>query len=347
MRNRVVSILVILVLVLLAGWAFLQTRQGVTSLLVYQDEPVGIMGTNCNLVVVSDRDQADEAGAILASAESELRRLEALLSTWIEASPISRFNESSADQPIEFPPELAEVLSASRVLHRDTQGVFDITARPLIELWRLAAETGIPPSPEHLHAARAESNWDHIRLAGRTASKLLTTTRVDIDGIAKGYAIDRALAILQGSEARGGLVEVGGDLRVFGESPESDFWTVAIRSPFQDRPWAEIELQEGAVCTSGDYARFIEISGQRFSHIIDPRTGLPTDETHAVTVVGPDAASADAWATALSVLGPAGLELLEDNDLEALIVTGEPEDYRLHITPGFRHLLVRAAFDLP
>lgn len=346
MRNRVFPLLVVLLLILLVGWAVLQSRSGVHSLVVYQEEPVGIMGTRCNLVLVSDRRQVEQAGQLLKSAENELRRLEALLSTWIDASAVSRLNQASAGQSVDLPPELAEVLNRARALHERTRGAFDITARPLVELWRLAAENGMPPDPQQLSAARAESTWDQVRLSDRTVSKSLATTRVDIDGLAKGYAIDRALAVLERSKAKGGMVEIGGDLRVFGEGPDSGVWTVAIRSPFEDLPWAEIELQEGAVCTSGDYARFIEIGDQRYSHIVDPRTGRPAEETHAVTVVGPDAATADAWATALSVLGPAGLDLLDDN-LEALIVTGSAEDYKVHSTPGFRQLLVRAAFELP
>lgn len=347
MRKRVFSILALLALILLLGWALLRARSGASSLLVYQDEPVGIMGTSCNLVLVSDRSHVEQSGQTLASAESELRRLEALLSTWIDASPISRFNNSPANRPIEIPPELAEVLEGSRDLHLGTQGAFDVTARPLVELWRLAAGRESPPGDEQLKAARAASRWDHIQLADHTMSKSLATARLDVDGIAKGYAIDRAIAVLQRSKANGGMVEVGGDLRVFGQGPDSGLWTVAIRSPFEDLPWAEIELAEGAVCTSGDYARFIEIGGRRFSHIIDPRSGRPSETTHAVTVVGPDAATADGWATALSVLGPGGLDLLVGTKLEALVVTGDPEDYQVHSTPGFRDLLVRAAFDLP
>jgi thiamine biosynthesis lipoprotein len=203
------------------------------------------------------------------------------------------------------------------------------------------------PTPEDLREARAQSSWDQIQFGPGGVTKSLSSTRVDVDGIAKGYAIDRALEVLQRSGARGGMVEVGGDLRLFGEGPEGGLWTLAIRSPFEDRPWAELELQEGAVCSSGDYARYLEIGGRRFSHIVDPRTGWPTEATHAVTVVGQDAVTADAWATALSVLGVPGLPLLDQQEgLQAMVVTGGPDDYTVHATPGFRQILRRAAFTL-
>ena len=143
------------------------------------------------------------------------------------------------------------------------------------------------------------------------------------------------------------MVEVGGDLRLFGRGPEGEKWTVAIRSPFEDVVWAKIEIDEGAVCSSGDYARFLEIESRRFSHIIDPRSGWPTEETAAVTVVGSDAATADAWATALSILGAAGLDLLDaEEGMEAMLVTGQPDDFEVRATTGFRQMLVQAAFDL-
>jgi thiamine biosynthesis lipoprotein len=239
------------------------------------------------------------------------------------------------------------VLTLGQELHSSTKGTFDITARPLIEIWRRAGKQGLLPSRDDLIAARAESNWSHIHLAAEGVSKELSSTRVDVDGIAKGYAIDQATAVLQRSGAPGGMVEIGGDLRLFGETPDAKPWNVAIRSPFEEASWAEIEILEGAVCSSGDYARFIEIEGRRYSHIIDPRSGRPTEESHAVTVVGTDAATADAWATALSILGVAGLDLLNaEAGLEAMVVTGGPDDYEVRATPGFRRLLVRADFDL-
>lgn len=347
MKTRLSVIVSILILVVLAGWAIRSTTPVIPSLVVFQHAPQGVMGTVCNLVLVSDRDQAGAAQGQLEAAEAELRRLEALLSTWLESSQISRFNSAPAGQPMILPAAVIEVLTVARDLHSASAGTFDITARPLIELWRLAADRGHPPCQQDLRAARAESSWDQIHFAAEGISKKLSSTRVDVDGIAKGYAIDRALEVLRRSGAPGGMVEVGGDLRLFGKGPEAKAWTVAIRSPFAEHPWAEIELQEGAVCSSGDYARFVEIDGRRFSHIIDPRSGWPTEEIRAVTIVGPNAATADAWATALSILGVAGLDLLSaEEGLEAMVVTGEGDDYEVNVTPGFRQLLVRAAFDL-
>lgn len=348
MKSRLATVLVILVLGLVAVWAMRANRDEVARPIVEQREPVGVMGTVSRLVVVTEPDHRSAAAYRLETAEAELRRLETILSTWIEQSEISRFNTAAANRTLELRSEVIDVLTLAQRLYDDSARSFDITARPLFELWRLAADRGRLPTRAEIEAARLESSWEDIQLTAAGASKLRSTVRVDVDGIAKGYAIDRAAQALQHPELAGGLVEVGGDLRVFGTGPDGNPWRVAIRSPFEAKAWAEIEIPAGAVCTSGDYARFIEIEGRRFSHIIDPRTGEPTAAARAVTVVGPDAATADAWATALSVLGAAGVDLLETRDgVEALVVTGSSEDFRVHATSGFRRLLVRADFDLP
>ena len=346
MKAHLATAFAFLLLGLLAAWAIRLTGNDPAALAVVQYQPQGIMGTACKLVLVADPDQKDFAKRQLESAEAELRRLEALLSTWIERSEMSRVNLAPADQPLEVAAEVLDVLVLARDFHSASEGAFDITARPLVELWRMSATRDQPPSQEELEAARRESTWDHLRIQEHGVVKTHSTTRVDVDGIAKGYAIDRALEILQGSGLAGGLVEVGGDLRVFGAGPDGNPWRIAIRSPFDARPWAEIELRQGAVCSSGDYARFIDIDGRRFSHIIDPRSGQPSEASRSVTVVAPTATTADAWATALSILGAAGLELLPaDEGLEAMIVTGETDDFSVQTTPGFHQLLVWADFE--
>lgn len=346
MRNRLSVLVTILLLIALAGWAVLQIADQRQTPSAVQIEPLGLMGTVSKLVLVTDGSDAETAVEHLAAAESDLRRLEALLSTWIDASAISRLNASPAGQVEPVGPELAEILELAQRLHTATGGAFDITTRPLVELWRQAERIGSVPSPEAIETARTESSWRQIQLQNGGVRKVADSVRFDVDGIAKGWAIDRALGRLALSGAPGGMVEIGGDLRLFGHAPDGRPWIVAVQSPFTDETWAEIEMLDGAVCSSGDYARFLTIGGERFSHILDPRTGRPTAETRAVTVIGPDAATADAWATALSVLGVAGLDRLAvDGDLEAMVVSGGPDDYQVTLTSGFSQRLARADFD--
>jgi thiamine biosynthesis lipoprotein len=346
MDERVKWLLITVLLAAIAAFALIQTRNGDALQRVFRVEPELVMGTSCSLVVVADREQHAAAEGALQLAESELRRLEALLSTWIDSSPISRFNAAAADTELDLSPEVLEVLLVARRLHAETGETFDITTRPLIELWRRAGEENRLPTEAALAQARAESDWSRLKLLDGAAIKSADTARVDVDGIAKGYAIDRALLLLQQAGLDGGLVEVGGDLRVFGTGPEDGVWRVAIRSPFDERPWGELEIQKGAVCSSGDYARHIEIGGRRYSHILDPRSGWSATESRSVTVIAPDAATADVWATALSVLGVDGLSRFPpDSALEALIFSGYTDDYKVWATPGFKKRLVWSEFE--
>jgi len=331
---------------LLACQGTSESRKG--SLQVFVSEPVGVMGTQTSLAVVLPSAEAKRGRDILGSVEAELRRVETLMSTWIEGSEISRLNAAPADQLVSLSADSLAVLRVARRLFDQTKGAFDVTCRPLIERWRLAGHEAKLPTEEDLAERRLASDWSQIDLSERWARKSRSTASVDLSGIAKGYAIDQALLVMRHSGAAGGLVEVGGDLRVFGVGPGGEEWSVGIRNPFEDRAWGEMKLGDGAVCTSGDYARYVEIDGQRYSEIIDPRSGRPAEAASSVTVVADNAMTADAWATALTVLGPGGLELLPTGErIEALIVSvDEAGSHQVRASRGFEDLLVSSEFEL-
>jgi len=277
---------------------------------------------------------------VLQAAEDELRRIEVLMSTWIETSELSALNQAGAGESFPLSADSLTVLETARELYEPTAGAFDITCGPLIELWRRAGRIDREPTDGEIEAVRASSTWADLELLIDGVRKLSPTAMVDVDGIAKGYAIDRAIAVLEAAGALGGMVEVGGDLRVFGESPREGGWAVGILDPSSKRVLGVLTIDEGAVCTSGDYARYLEIGGRRYSQLIDPRSGRPVEATSSVTVVAPDAVTADAWATGLSVLGGAGLESLPlEEGLEALVILSGSSRESL-MTAGFRELLV-------
>ncbi len=288
--------------------------------------PRAIMGTDSTLVAVAGPGGRPAAEAALDEAEARLRRVEALMSNWIEDSEISKFNRAGAGREVALSPATRAVMAAARRAFDETGGAFDVTCRPLIELWMRAGEAGRLPDEAEIAAARAESNWEAIELTEAGAVKRVATARVDLGGIAKGYGIDLALAALREAGVAAGMVEVGGDLAVFGAPPEHEGWRVAIRDPFElERELGAVRLDAGAVCTSGNYARFVEIEGHRFSHIIDPRVGRPAESVPSVTVLAPEALTADIWATALSVLGREGMSKLAGEGREVLLITPERE----------------------
>jgi thiamine biosynthesis lipoprotein len=313
-----------------------------------------VMGTDCTLAVVVPRTERPRAERLLQQAEAVLRAAEARMSTWLNDSDIGRLNAAGAGQEVPLSPETLEVLRIARQAKTQTGGAFDVTCRPLVELWRAAGQRGVLPSDSELAQARAESNWDLIELTDDGGVKRRATARVDLGGIAKGWAIDRAAELLSSRgpsrssrgedgtvpfpNAVGGIVDVGGDLVCFGKAADGGLWPVDIKDPAGPGRAAKLRLPGGAVCTSGGYARFVQIGLQRYSHIIDPRTGRPAETASSVTVVAAEAVTADVWATALSVLGPEGLTRLPAG-VEAMIIVGGTGDGRTVETPGFRRLL--------
>lgn len=302
--------------------------------------PARVMGTTCTLVAVVPVRRQEAGQRALREAEAALRRVEAHMSTHLERSELSRLNDAPAGQSVSLSADTLAVLAAARSFHAATAGAFDATCRPLVELWRDTARAGSLPAPTAILQARARSRWDLLDLLPEGAVKRGAGVRVDLGGIAKGWGVDQAAEALEQSGVRGGMVEVGGDLRVLGVQPTGAAWPVDVRHPFADGVLTTLRLSGGAVATSGNYARFSVIEGRRYSHIIDPRSGWPADTTPSVTVVAPDAMTADPWATALSVLGPPGLALLaEQPAIHAMLITGTPERCAIHTTPAFGNLL--------
>ncbi len=300
-----------------------------------------MMGTTCTLAVVVPLGERDEAARLLSRTEKALREVEARMSRWLDDSEISRLNAAESNRLVELSPSTLDVLRAARAAHRATGGAFDATCGPVLQLWREAAQQGRSPDQQRLDAARSATGWGNLELTDRGALKHNAQTSVDLGGMAKGYAIDRAAELLRAEGVEGAMVDVGGDVACFGRPPRERAWRVQIQNPFGPGVLLELRLSERAVCTSGNYARFFEIAGRRQSHIIDPRSGRPVKGVASATVVAPDAMTADIWATALSVLGPEGLERLPPG-LEALLVVGTPDDHRLVCTSGMRGLIAGA-----
>lgn len=305
-------------------------------------EPGGIMDTETQLVAISPKRAFGKAIEGAQRAEAALRGVEARLSVYLDRSDVGVLNSAPAGATVDVSDLAMGVLVLSAELDKATEGAFDITFAPVFAVWSAAGKAKQRPSEDALAAAVAASGWEHFELGNGVVVKATADAKVNLGGIAKGYGIDLAAEEMIRVGCVGGLVEVGGDIRCFGAKEDGSAWVVAVRNPF-GRSFAEREpiglltLHDGAVCTSGNYARYTEIDGQRYSHIIDPRTGRPTDVNPSVTVIAPSAAVADAWATALSVLGVDGLKLLPE-DVHAIIITGEPDDFAVITSDGFATL---------
>lgn len=342
-QRQVVIAAVCLILVLLGALlirAVVREPAG-AKLMTLQTAPVGIMGTECVLTAVAEDRHLRPA---LRAAQDELSAVESRMSVYLELSELSRLNAAPAGEAVQLSPATMEVLRLARRLAGQTDGAFDVTCLPAFKLWAQAGRQKRLPTEEQLAAAKAASGWDKIELLEGAARKKADGAGVGLGGIAKGYAVDRATAAMRRAGCAGGLINAGGDIRCFGPSPRGSPWHVAVQNPFDPGGgdyFGTLSLAEGAVCTSGNYERFVMIDGKRYSHIIDPRTARPVDFAPSVTVVAPTGAVADAWATALSVLGRRGLGLIpKGSGIEAMIVVGSPQGYQVHQTAGFGKLLI-------
>lgn len=257
----------------------------------------------------------DQALAAIAAAHDEIARLERILSDYDPASELSRLSAQAPTRaPVPVSDDLWDVLNRAVAWREASDGAFDPTVGPLTKLWRQARRSGKLPLPEKLTAARAAVGPDTLQLDPENKACELTVwgMRLDLGGIGMGVAIDRAVAILREHGISSAMVDASGDIAVIGAPPDRDGWRVAVAAlGLHDGDSAEIELRDAAVTTSGDAFQSVTIGGVRYSHIVDPRTGLGVTGPAAVTVIAPDCTTADALATAASVLGPtAGTRLV-------------------------------------
>jgi thiamine biosynthesis lipoprotein len=302
------------------------------------------MGLPFRMVLYATDSQQAEAAAQAAFAR--VRELNDIFTDYDSDSELSRLAQTSGQgQAVVVSPDLWAVLSRAQALAERTGGAFDVTVGPFVNLWRKARRDKALPSPERLERARASVGYRNVRLDARerTVELVVPDMRLDLGGIAKGYAIDEALKVLLKEGIRSALVSGGGDLAVTGAPPGRKGWRIEV-APLDVEgapPPRFVWLTFKAMATSGDVFQRLEIGGQRYSHIVDPRTGIGLTDHSLVTVIAKDCTTADSFATAASVLGPVGgLELLESRrDVAGQMIRKPGEAIERIETRGFRRHL--------
>lgn len=303
------------------------------------------MGTTWSVVVSQSAGQDQER--LREAIEAELVAVNDLASTWQSDSQLSIFNAETVGDWVSVSPELFALFTLARDVNAASGGAFDVTVGPLVNLWGFGPEK-LPdrvPSDDEIANAQALAGprvWELHREPMR-ARKLSEGVYVDLSALAKGYGVDRIAELLRRRGVSEFLAEIGGELFASGKSPRGDAWKVGIERPdASDRGvYAAVSLVEGGLATSGDYRNFFEQDGVRYSHTIDPRTGKPTSHRLAsVSVYAPDSVSADAWATALMVLGEeAGFEVAEKRNLAAFFLYVDEDGFSAKVTEAFKPLL--------
>ena len=290
------------------------------------------MGTTYNVRVPRLPDGTGRE-AVEAAIASVLRDADEHLSGWNEASELARINADAGSDWLQISPILFAVVREASAVSAATGGAFDVTVGPLVRAWGFGAGAmadPAAPSPEEIR--RLLARVGHARLELRESPPSLRKTvpgmSLDLDGIAPGWAVDRIAERLEALHIDDYLVEIGGEVRARGRSRDGRRWRIAVETPLagERRAQAILELDGLGVSTTGDYRDYREIDGRRISHTIDPRTGTPVSHGLAsVTVVSESAAAADAWATALMVLGPEeGMVLARRVGLAALFIERGP-----------------------
>lgn len=255
---------------------------------------------------------APAAGRAVRAAFDRIAELEAILSDYRPESELNRLCRAGR---LRVSPDLARVLAAAQRRARESDGAFDITLAPLTKLWREARRAGRLPGAAAIAAARARTGYSRVTLRGRDVA-LAPGTELDLGGIGKGYAADEALAVLRRHGVRRALVALSGDIALGDPPPGECGWRVAL----QDRTEC---LANRAVSTSGPEQQFLEGNGTRYSHILDPRTGLGLTTPRTVTVIARRGIDADSWATALSA-APDPLLLVRRYKLTAWVTEPAP-----------------------
>ncbi len=290
--------------------------------------------------------------ALHSGIQQQLDRVVAQMSTWEAESDISRYRRAPAGSWLALPEEFAEVLDCALEVAAASDGAFDPTVGPLVDLWGFGS-AGTPrrvPSDEEVERERGRGGWRRLQRRDRGRELLQPGgLQLDLSAIAKGYGADQVAAHLRARGVAAALVEVGGEIRAYGRKPDGGPWRVLVESaadeqaPVDELPARVVVVQDAAVATSGDRWHRFEHWGRRYTHTLDPRTGVPVgDAAASVTVIAADAMHADAWATALTVMGAkTGLEFARRHALAARFVTRDGDRLREAMTAPFEAYLAR------
>ena len=302
-----------------------------------------VMGTFARVVVVAkDRAAAEKS---IQEAIAQIIKVNDLMSDYKTDSEISRVNRDAVAEPVQVSEWTYEVITKSIEFSRLTDGAFDITVGPRVDLFRQEKKTGIAPTPEQIADAKSKIGYEKLVLddANRTVQFTVEGMRLDLGAIAKGYAVDKAIESARQCGAVGVMVDIGGDLRCFGRpAGGKSHWLIGLQDPDAvaeqsggNELLMTLKVNDAAVATSGDYQQFAVIEGKRHSHIINRATGSSAEGLSSVTIITDNTTNADALATSVSVIGPEkGIALIESiPNTEAILLTSEP-DFKILKTSG-------------
>ena len=304
-------------------------------------------GTTYTVRIVAPHISPDDAQNTDNAIRATLDLIDRLMSTYRPDSQISLFNKSHSTDPFPVAPELVEILETARHVSDSSNGAFDVTVAPLVRAWGFGPD-GLPEPPPSDELARLRDLVGYRRLEIDPAQNTIRKTRpeitVDLNGIAQGYTVDKLALALDTLEFQNYMIEIGGEVKARGHNARGIPWQIGVERPVAGAREIQLVLpiSNTAVSTSGDYRKYRETGGVRISHTIDPHTGRPIEHKLAsVTVVNPSCTIADAFCTAIMVLGPEdGYQLaLQENLAALMLIHNGPENFTERQTPQFQAFL--------
>ena len=262
------------------------------------------MGSDFEITIVEKNDS--EANRLIDIAIKEISRIESLISSWDKNSQTTLINYNSGIKPVKVDTELFNLISRSIKVSNLSQGAFDISYASLDKVWFFNKKMQKMPSDDQIANSVAKVGFENIILNEKeeTVFLKLKGMKIGFGAIGKGYAADRAKEILIKNNVKSGIINASGDLTAWGQKPSGEDWMVAIVNPLnKTKVFSWLPIKNKSIVTSGNYERFINFDGKSYSHIIDPRTGYPSQGILSVTIVTENAELADALATSVFVLG--------------------------------------------
>lgn len=297
-----------------------------------------LMDTLVTISVVSD--SGSKAEKAMDRAFSEIGKLDTMLNIFSDRSEVSAINKGAGISPVRVSPETIEVIEKAVFTSEKTDGAFDPTIGPETSRWDFSGKTSSPPDVKTIKEKLGLVGYKKIVIDKEKSTLYLKKKGMllDLGGIAKGYAADRAVDELKRQGIKAGLVSVAGDIKAFGLKPDKSSWIIGIRNPRpknkDDEIIATIGLKDMAISTSGDYERYFVFNGKRYHHILDPKTGFPADGCRSVSVITQDGVNTDSFSTGVFVLGPEkGMQVLKEIGFEGIIID---INGNIHTTPGLR-----------
>ncbi len=298
------------------------------------------MGTKFKIIFYTDDDTTAKKAAKAAFAR--VAELDQIMSDYKKDSELMQLCQNAGGPPVKVSNDLFKILSVSQEMSKKSDGAFDVSVGPIVKLWRKARKTRELPDPQQLKEALAKVGWKNIVLDSvmQTVRLLIVGMLLDLGGIAKGYAADAILGVLRGFGITRALAVASGDIAAGEAPPDKKGWKVTIgdlKDPNADSPYSVL-LANAAVSTAGDLNQFVEINGVRYSHIVNPKTGMAITGRISVSVMAKDCTTTDGLDTTVCVLGvEKGLKLVEDMPAAAALIMREDKEGKVEVLKSKRY----------